>query len=200
MKRILLYGGAFNPPHLGHERLLKAAIETIKPNMTFVIPSEVSPHKDNAHVSFFDRAHMARTFLSCGNHVKISGMEYTGSKRKSYTIHTVKRLRAKYKNAQFFLLIGSDMLMTFSEWRHYRRLCAMVTLVAASRLDNGNTQQLNAAKCAIERMGGSVVLLEYKALEMSSTQIRQRIQEGEDISAFVSAFVADYINKRKLYL
>lgn len=198
IQKLLLYGGAFNPPHLGHERLLKGAIEAVRPDLTLVAPSEVSPHKEGAPVPFFDRAYMCRTFLDCGGDIRISGMENSGARRKSYTINTVQRLRKKYPKAEIYLLIGSDMLRSFDTWRQYRRLLSMVTLVAAGRGDSSPKQLLDA-KTAIEKSGGRVLLLGLEPLVVSSTEIREKLKQGQDTAGLLSDFVARYAAKRKLY-
>ncbi|NLC78481.1 MAG: nicotinate-nicotinamide nucleotide adenylyltransferase, partial [Ruminococcaceae bacterium] len=159
MKKILLYGGAFNPPHKGHERLLSLAIEAVKPALTLVVPSGVSPHKRNASVSFFDREVMAaRAFKGCGGDVRVSGIERAGKHKKSYTIKTVKRLKRKYANSEIYLLIGSDMLTTFSEWHLYRRLLKEVVIVAAVREDEDKAE-LMAAKTSLEQEGAKITVV-----------------------------------------
>lgn len=198
IQKLLVYGGAFDPPHLGHERLLKTAIGEVQPDLTLVTPSEVSPHKDGAPVPFADRAYMCRTFLDCGGRVKISGMEDSGARRKSYTINTVQRLQKKYRGATIYLLIGGDMLRTFDEWRLYRRLLSRVILVAAGRGD-GTQAELEQAKREIERLGGRVMLLDMEPIKVSSTEIRARLKQGQSITGLLSDFVADYAIKRKLY-
>jgi nicotinate (nicotinamide) nucleotide adenylyltransferase len=198
MKKLLVYGGAFNPPHLGHEKLLAAAMGVIEPDIVLVTPSEVSPHKDSETVPFFDRAYMSRTFLGLGENVKISGIENTGKRRKSYTINTIKRLKKKYKDYEIYLLIGSDMLVTFSEWYLYRRLCSMVTLVAAGR-QSTDGKKMEQTKKEIERMGGRVVLLDFEPLEVSSTEIRSIFKNSNNAKGLISGFVARYVNERRLY-
>ncbi len=91
------------------------------------------------------------------------------------------------------------MLRSFHTWYRYRRLLALVTIVAAGRSDS-DARDMEQAKRELERAGGRVVLLDYQPLELSSTDIRRIFRNGGDIRACVSAFVADYMNKRKLYL
>lgn len=197
-KKLLLYGGAFDPPHKGHERLLRAAIEAVRPDLTLVTPSEVSPHKDAAPVPFADRAAMCRVFLGCGGNVKISEMENSGARRKSYTFHTVRRLQKKYPDAEIYLLIGGDMLRTFDEWRRYRRLLSAVVLVAAAR-DDGERQTLQQAGRRAEQLGGRVILLDTEPVNVSSTEIRARLKKGLDVREMLGEHVAEYAEKRGLY-
>ncbi len=196
IRRLLMFGGAFNPPHLGHERLLCSAIEAIKPDLTLVIPSEVSPHKDNARVPFADRAYMSRTFKDCGGNIRISGMENSGRRRKSYTIKTVKRLHKNYPQAELFLLVGSDMLEYFEHWHLYRRLVSMVTLVAARRA----VHDIDLEQCAhkIRQLRGKVLLLTNEPVVVSSTEVRDALRSKKKTDG-ISAFVQQYAEKRKLY-
>lgn len=198
MKKILLYGGAFNPPHIGHEFLLKSAIEAIKPDLTLVVPSSVSPHKHNAAVPFFDRFVMAKTFLKCGENVRVSGIEKAGKHQKSYTLKTVRRLKKKYKDAKIYILIGSDMLTSFDEWHRYRRLLSEAVIVAASR-DDLDDQRVDEAAKRLKREGGDIRVLRIKPIEMSSTEIRERIFRKQDVKGFLSDEVERYISKRNLY-
>lgn len=198
IKKILLYGGAFNPPHTGHQRLLAAAIEAVEPDLTLVTPSEVSPHKGTKAAPFFDRMYMSRVFLDCGGAVKISGMERSGRRRKSYTVKTVKRLRDRYPGAEIFLLIGSDMLFSFDEWHLYRRLLSMVTLVAAPR-NEGDRAALKPEVERIARMGGRVLLLDITPMELASTELRNTLRANGDTKGKLDPFVANYAKKRKLY-
>jgi len=198
MNRVLLFGGAFDPPHLGHERLLENAVKAVVPDITIVAPTEVSPHKKNAAVSFFDRAMMAETFKKYGDNIVVSGIENTGKKRKSYTFNTVKKLKKKYHGAEIFIVIGNDMVESFEEWYLYRRLCAAVTIVTANR-SSGDNAEFKAAIAKIERMGGRVVLLDFEPIEVSSTELRRKLKAGEDTSGLLSEYVAGYAAKRNVY-
>ena len=118
--RVLMYGGAFNPPHKGHMLLLEEAIKAVKPDRTLVVPSDVSPHKRTQYTPFRDRANMARCFKECGDNVVISEIEKAKNKKKSYTVKTLRRLEKRFPEAELFLVIGSDMLFTFRQWHQAR--------------------------------------------------------------------------------
>jgi len=155
-------------------------------------------HKQNAAVSFFDRMKMAETFKKCGDNIVISGIENTGKKRKSYTFSTVKKLKKKYPDAGVFMLIGSDMAESFETWHLYRRLCACVTIVTANR-SSGNNTALKTAIEKIKRIGGKVVALDLEPIEISSTELRQKLKSGESTKGLLSEYVAEYATKRNLY-
>ncbi len=198
MDRILIYGGAFNPPHLGHAHLLRAAIARIRPSLTLVTPTAVSPHKAAAWISLTLRAQMCRVFRDCGGAVKISEIERANRWDKSYTVKTVRRLRKKYPGAQLFLLVGSDMLLSFERWRRWRRLLAMTTLVAAPR-DESERDALKQKQRWLERAGGRVILLDCGAVPMSSTGIRARLAAGEPTDGLLDPRVRAVIDRHGLY-
>ena len=198
MKKILIYGGAFDPPHRGHEHMFACAVKTVQPDLALLVPSAVSPHKNNAVTPFADRMVMSRVFKKAGDVVRVSGMENIGRHQKSYTLRTVKRVKKKYPGSDIFLLVGSDMLLSFHTWHLYRRLLAMVTLVVATRED-GDRPQLEAAAARLEKEGGRVKLMDMQAFECSSTDIRRKLAAGESVEGILSDEVAAHIRKRGLY-
>lgn len=197
-KKVLFYGGAFNPPHRGHEFLFSSALNEIEPDVALVLPSSVSPHKPTDGAGFYDRAAMCRCFLRAGDNVKISLIENRGAKKRSYTVNTVHWLQKRYPSAALFMLIGGDMLTSFTEWKSYKRLLADVTIVASRRAESEQKAVL-AAKAALEREGARIILLDVAPVEVSSSYLRAQIAAGADVSAYLSADVADYIETHKLY-
>jgi len=198
-KRILLYGGAFDPPHLGHEKLLGTAIETVQPDLTLVMPTAVAPHKTPTATPFADRATMARTFRGLSDTVRVSDMERSSRRRKSYTFQTVRQLEKKYPGSEIYLLVGSDMLESFDTWHLYRRLCTRVTMVSAIRSDSDRAD-IGPAASFIEKLGGTVLLMEFTPIEISSTEIRAHVRAGRTLEGLVSDHVQQVIQKRRLYL
>lgn len=198
MKKILIYGGAFDPPHKGHEHMFALAVQTVQPDLALLVPSAVSPHKNNAATPFADRMVMSRVFKKAGDAVRVSGMENIGRHQKSYTLRTVKRVRKKYPESELYLLVGSDMLLSFHTWHLYRRLLAAVTLVVATRED-GDRPQLEAAAARLRKEGGRVTLMQMQAFECSSTDVRKKLAAGESVEGLVSDEVLAHIRKRGLY-
>ncbi len=198
MKTILIYGGAFNPPHLGHERILKSAIDFLSPDLTLVVPSAVSPHKANARVSMQLRAQMCECFKKLSDTVRVSLIERAGAHDKSYTLKTLRRVRKKYPDAQLYLLIGSDMLLSFETWHRFRRIFPLSALLAATRTGD-DLPALQAQKRRLERMGARVLLLDYEPFPASSSEVRKVLESGGDVSGLLSGEVAQLIEKHSLY-
>lgn len=193
--KILIFGGAFDPPHLGHRSLLVAAIDEIKPDLTLVIPSKESPHKTNSTRAFIHRRRMCDVFLDCGGRVRVSSIERF-RRGASYTIDTIDALNRRYRGAQFYLLVGTDMLEYFEKWRDYKRLLQMCVLVAGSREDD--IQRLQTAAQPLIEQGGRVVLLKNLVTEISSTEIRNALADGKT-SELIAPETAEYIRKHGLY-
>ncbi|MEG1016219.1 MAG: nicotinate (nicotinamide) nucleotide adenylyltransferase [Oscillospiraceae bacterium] len=194
--RVLFYGGAFSPPHLGHEKLLRFAINELNPDLTLVVPTAISPHKQKAEVSFFHRCRMAHSLKKCGKNVVISEIEK--GKRKSFTLKSIKYIKKRYKNPEILLLLGSDMLTTFDEWHRFRRILSMCTLVAARRGDKTDVDMENAA-IMLEKAGGKVILLDFCPLDISSTELREVIKSDLQTTEYLAEDVRKYIEKNSLY-
>ena len=197
-EKVLIYGGAFNPPHLGHMRIFSRALDFIKPDVALIMPSPVSPHKQSAAVSLSIRSQMCRVFKKLDDCVKISEIERAGRHDKSFTVKTLRRLRKKYKQARFYLLIGSDMLLSFETWHRFRRILPMCTLVAASRTGD-DMSALEAEAKRLERLDGRVLIMQYDALPMSSSDIRKTYSLGGSAAEMLDADVAKTIDRLGLY-
>lgn len=195
VKKLLIYGGAFNPPHKGHIALLSAAMAEVKPDRALVMPSKLSPHKQSSSAPFWNRFAMCRCFLSIGG-VRRSPLEYF-LRGKSYTVRTVGVLKRLCPCAAIYILIGTDMLATFTEWRDYRELLRQCVLVAGSREDDDMAEVASAA-ALLENEGGRVIILNNRAIEVSSTGVRNDIAATGG-SRDITDEVEEYIERKGLY-
>ena len=196
-KKILIYGGAFNPPHLGHARLLEEAIKVVSPDLTLVIPTGVSPHKKRSETPYWVRYDLAkRTFMSVSDTVRISPLESKG--RRNYTIQTIKKLHKMYPGSDLYMLVGSDMLASFTTWHLYKRILSRCTLVAGAREEDINEQLIHDAD-VLRKEGGKVILIQFTPIDISSTELRNMIKEDKDTSIYITEGVRDQIKKKGLY-
>jgi len=188
-----IFGGAFNPVHNGHVRLAEEAVKQLKLKKLLIIPTYDSPHKQTKLAPFDDRAEMCRRAFS-----HIEGAEICDIERrlggKSFTINTVRALRDELPDAQFFLLIGGDMLFSFDQWYKYESLLKETKVCAVAR---DNDSFVDMMEFANEM--GRVRVLPTKAVEVSSTDIRAKVAKGESITELVPAAVAEYISQSGLY-
>lgn len=188
-----IFGGAFNPVHNGHVRLAEEAAEQLKLTKLLIIPTFVSPHKETTLAPFEDRMEMCRRAFC---HIK--GAEVSDIEKRlggtSYTINTVRALKSERPDEQLFLLIGGDMLFSFGEWYKYESLLKETKVCAVAR---DNDSLVDMMEFANEM--GRVKVLPTKAVEVSSTEIREKLAQGGDISALVPQAVEEYISQEQLY-
>lgn len=194
MEKIGIYGGTFNPIHNGHLHLLQAALDRLRFDRVLVIPTNIPPHKvERDLASNKDRLEMVRLAVEGMDRVWVSDMEQR-AKGKSYTILTVKKLRAMFPGAELTLLMGADMLLSFDRWHRWREILALASLAAFAR-GEGETELLERKAAEL----GNTRVVRVEPLPMSSTMIREMIRRGEDISALVPEKVCAYLREKRLY-
>lgn len=189
MDKIGVFGGTFNPPHLGHLRLVKAFDGLMDFTKIIVIPTFTPPHKTAPSLALGeDRLNMCRLLFSGLESAEVSDTELRRGGR-SYTYETLVSLRQIYPEDRLYLIVGSDMLNSFRQWHRYEDILKLCTLCAARR----------RGEDALDRSIGEVITAEFEPLEISSTDLRTRAAAGEDITPFVGADVAQYIKDKGLY-
>lgn len=191
-----IFGGAFNPPHKGHINLAKEAIEQLKLRKLLIIPTFESPHKATKLAPFDERAEMCRRAFSgisdkCEVEICEIERELGGI---SYTINTLRALKKRYTDARFFLLIGGDMLFSFTDWYKYESILKECEVCAAARGGDSFSEMLEYATEV-----GHIKVLPTNVVDISSTEIRDIIQKGEDTSEWITEDVRGYIEEKGLY-
>lgn len=201
MSRIGIFGGTFNPPHKAHRYLAKEMKRCAELDKIIIIPTFVPPHKQTTQLqSGSDRLEMCkRNFFE--SYFEISDIEII-RQGKSYTVDTLETLRKKYPNDELFLIIGSDMLLSFHQWYRYQDILSLATLCVASREDDVNLGMLvEYAETTLgkSREKGEIIISKIPPVELSSTLIRKKIADGADVSDLLCAEVFNYIKEKGLY-
>lgn len=188
-----IFGGAFNPVHKGHVRLAEEAVKQLKLKRLLIIPTYDSPHKETRLAPFEDRAEMCRRAFGHIEGAEISDIEVKLG-GKSFTINTIRELKSLFPEDQFFLLIGGDMLFSFDKWYKYESILKETKVCAVAR---DNDSLVDMMEFANEM--GRIKVLPTQAIEISSTEIREKAAKGEDVSELVPESVAEYIAQSGLY-
>ena len=200
MSRIGVFGGTFNPPHLGHLRLAQAAKAQCALDTVLIMPANIPPHKDAADlISSDDRLALCRlTFADDGFVVSDLELRRTG---KSYTVDTMHALRDAYPGDELFLIIGSDMLLSFDRWYRWQEILSLCTLIVLSRDDAVSPETLCSFACETLGLskGEGYFVLELPPMELSSTMIRETIRLGGDASGCLTAQANAYLKEKGLY-
>ncbi len=190
--KIGVFGGTFNPPHNGHVRLAKAAADELKLDKLLVIPSCIPPHKIAAKLADGqERLKMCRLAFGCDPRFEVSPMELKRGSR-SYTVETLRELKALYPDSELYFIVGSDMLESFDKWYLWQEILSLSVLCAASR-EEGYSPDLSRFGKLAER----IKIITLDPLEVSSTQIRN--SAGEVSPELLDPKVAAYIREHGLY-
>jgi nicotinate-nucleotide adenylyltransferase len=184
--KIGILGGTFSPPHLGHSALAIEALEHLKLDRVLLIPTNISPHKDNDSTSILKRLDMVKIMISSDQRIKIEDCEIKRG-GTSYTIDTVRELKKKYPGDEFYLIVGSDLANDFSSWKSFPELKKETRIVVGCRNNYPLKEKDN------------FILLDIAQFYISSSQIRELIKKGHSIRHLVKDSVADYVEKHKLY-
>lgn len=211
--RIGIYGGAFDPPHLGHLALARLARDRFGLAETLFVPTPEPPHKRQPAASFAERCAMVELALAtepdCAA-LRCSRLEQD-LPRPSYTIHTVEAvMRANAGDCRFALIIGMDSLAALSEWYRAGDLMRGVDLIAVNR-DQFDPEAVRACIGRLgqeyapeehgiwrNRAGRTLAVIADFDFPLSSTAIRAALARGESPPGLPGA-VAEYIRQHRLY-
>ena len=202
--KIGLFGGTFNPTHKGHERLLAQFCEQLQFDKVFVVPDKRPVHKICDDLALdSERLEMCRLAFQDPKY-EVSTMEIDRA-TDSYTVYTVRELAAQYPNAELYLIIGSDMFLSFHKWYKYREILEKCILCVASRESEVDINTLRSYAFSQFRIyikeneGKHILLSPVEPFAISSSELRARIAAGEDVRAYLSPQVENYIKEKKLY-
>lgn len=192
-----IYGGSFNPPHLGHVKAAATVWEKLEPDRFLIIPTNIPPHKDIAEGSPSpeQRMELCRLAFQDIPGVELSDMEIKREGR-SYSADTVSILREKYPEDELYLVIGSDMFLSFCQWYKFQYLLENCVLTVLSR-EEDDQRELEEFKAEMEeKYSARVLLLSHEPLPMSSEDVRDRLRLGLGSDMLPDAVYAEIIRKR----
>ncbi len=183
MKKIGFYGGTFDPIHSGHINLCYSALESKIVDEILVVPNFKSPLKNQQpQAPFHDRLKMCELAFLGETSIRVLDIE---SEKSSFTIDTLRELKKNFKLDQISLMMGSDQLENFHLWKEYDQIIRQFNPIVLSRGNSFKIEGLYYQKIPL--------------MEISSTQIRQRIKNNQRIDFLVPSKVVDYIYFHHLY-
>ena len=202
--RFGIYGGTFSPIHMGH---MKAALEFFRGmelDRLLIIPTAKPPHKaEVAGATAEDRLNMIRlAFSECEEYrtgkIEVSDFEIAKGD-KSYTVHTLEHFARE--GQRLFLLMGTDMFLTLDRWYRAEDIFALADIVLFRREDEAENLALIEEKAGEyrEKFAASVHFISGRPIEVSSTELREKISRGEDTSELIPAAALRYISENGLY-
>ena len=195
--KIAIYGGSFNPPHLGHVKAAAAVRELLEPDRLLIIPTNIPPHKELAQDSPGPEQRMELCRLAFGDipGAELSDMEIKREGR-SYSADTVSILRQKYPEDQLYLVMGSDMFLSFCQWYKFQYLLENCVLTVLSR-EEDDRRELEQFKAELEeKYSAKALLLSHEPLPMSSEEVRERLRLGLGSELLPEAVYGEIIRRR----
>ncbi len=187
--KIGILGGTFNPIHMGHLILAEEALSKLKLDKLVFVPSFKPPHKEvDSHISPEDRLRMVELAIEDNPAFGISTFEIA-SKKKSYSIETLKEFKAVYgDNVQLYFITGSDSLKDLFSWKDINDIFKISKFIVANR-----------PGYPVKEVPKEVETVVITPIEISSEDIRRRIVEGRPLRYLVPEKVRKYIQEHNLY-
>ncbi len=197
--RLGIYGGTFNPPHIGHVRAALAAAKQLMLDVLVIVPTGIPPHKalPSGSPTAKDRMEMARLSFSVLPCAEFSDVELL-KKGVSYTVDTVEALLKKHPGAEVFVIMGSDMYLSLETWKDIHRLLDCSVPAVLSRRDSDGIELQAYAEQIQKRFNTRTIIIENDVTEISSTALREMLPKREG-NEFVDENTYAYIIKNKLY-
>ncbi|MBF0714124.1 nicotinate (nicotinamide) nucleotide adenylyltransferase [Gemella sp. GH3] len=196
MEKIVLYGGTFDPIHIGHLITATNALESLQANKVIFIPSNITPLKNNKVIaSNKDRYNMIEVSIKSNNNFEVSDYEITNS-GTSYTYNTVNYFKKLYPNSKIYFIIGTDRVIDLQQWYKINDLARLVTFVFVAR-DNQIIEDIvekNKFYNSIE-----YIILKNPIIDLSSTLVRDKVKNNLSINYIVEKNCATYIKEMNLY-
>lgn len=194
-RRIGIYGGSFNPIHIGHLITAQYVVEAYKLDIIVFMPNRVSPHKLDLYKSqgtfYIDPEHRETMIkLAISDYPNFIYLDYEIKEESiSYTYNSLKHLKeTKYKNDELYFLMGSDSINSFNTWYNPEGILELSQIIVMDRYGNNVSNKSNKYKYC-----------KCPNIEISSSMIRDRISQGLSINFMVPDKVKDYILDNGLY-
>ena len=195
MKNAVLFGGTFNPFHIGHFEITAALCERSEIDNVFIMPDRIPPHKSALQLApDEDRIEMCR--IASGNFEKAQVLTVEFEREgKSYTFDTVCELEKRYPDISFAMACGGDMLATLDNWYRGEELIHKIGFYAFKRVGE---QGFEAHVSRLRKMGANITVIDKNITAVSSTELRQTLSNGQK-TELIPTDIYNFVIKRKLY-
>lgn len=199
-RKIGILGGSFNPIHNGHLALAKTVCDELKLDQLIFIPAGFPPHKIHEFLAPAEHRYaMVKLAVTCDRRFSVSRIELD-AEETTYTVKTMKTFKELFhENDELFFVLGADSLVDLVNWWSFRELMSLCTFVAAAR-PGVPRDAMNAEMARLKELyGARVVAVDMPLMDISASEIRRRVAQGEAFSAYIPEAVASYIIRNGLY-
>lgn len=199
--RLGIFGGSFDPPHVGHFLAAVDAGERLALDRIVLVPAALQPLKaTSGPAEGRDRLEMVRLMAADDPRFSVDPIEIDRA-GLSYTVDTLVDFERRHPDAERYFLVGADALLTFAQWREPGRVLRLARLVVLRRAVEGDEGSGGDGLLEIAVAAGAEppVVLDTRRVDVSSTEVRARVRAGKSIRGFVPDAVAAYIERTRLY-
>lgn len=195
-QRLGIFSGTFDPIHSGHIHIAKEVINELNLNLLAIVPSFQVPHKgETITCSPKERLFMCQLACKGFDNIVISDFEIENA-IKGYSIDTIDKLKETYMSDETFYIIGSDVYLSILNWKNLNQLIKKVTFCIVIRnLDDFDKVQ--RVKKELDKRGAKSYICKFKAIEVSSTNIKCRINDNESVEDLISKEAENLILAKK---
>lgn len=191
MSVVALFGGTFNPFHIGHYEMLSALCRAPFTEKVLVMPDSIPPHKVCDYMaSDEDRIEMCRIACEDFDKAELCLVEFE-REGKSYTVDTVKRLKSDNPDKSFAVVCGGDMIATLDTWDRWQELFSLTSFIAFRR---EGIEGFEESICKMRRLGADITVIDADITEISSSELRQNMSYG-----LLPDKIAEFVKKRGVY-
>lgn len=196
MEKIALYGGSFDPIHIGHLITAINVVENLDIDNLIFIPSNITPLKSTSlKASNIDRYNMIK--LSIEDNPKFEVSNYEINKQDiSYTYHTVSHFQKMYPNSELYFIVGTDRVKDLHKWYEIKSLSKIVTFIFVAR-DDESLEKIVSNNEFYKNINYKI--LKLPIIELSSTEIREKIRDNKNINYILTPECVKYIKEMNLY-
>ena len=196
-RRMGLMGGTFNPIHMGHLIIAEEARERFALEKVIFIPSYITPNKEVKAAPAEERLRMVELAVESNPYFSVSDMEIR-QKGMSYTVSTLRALKERYGDDwELYFISGTDAVASLPLWYQPEQILSLCRFIGAVR--PGGIQKAEEVVASFKKRGKNIELLPVPAIDISSTDIRNRIRNGKSVRYMVPEKVYTYIKEKRLY-
>jgi nicotinate-nucleotide adenylyltransferase len=189
-----IFGGTFNPPHIGHLDIVKEARARFSLEKVFFVPSFMPPHKDpKAVLDSRHRAEMVKLLIGGAQDLIFSGYELS-KKTVSFSIDTIRYFETEFPGTKFYFIIGSDAFYSIDTWKEHGQVLSLIDFIVYER--KGSPKEKVMKKFHAQN---NISWIENRYISLSSSDIRLKIRDGVNCTEELGTKVYNYIEQNQLY-
>lgn len=199
--KIGIMGGTFDPIHNGHLTIAEAAYRQFGLDSIWFMPNGNPPHKEKTSIGSDVEHRIRMVKLAIAGHEGFRLERYEADKRSvSCSYETMEHFKKVHPEDEFYFIIGADSLFAIETWVHPERLFPTCTILAAYRDEKNTAEEMERQiEYLREKYGAKLALLRSPLVDVSSTELRERIRRGENVREYIPDLVGNYITEERLY-